>query len=185
MFRHLQLSCCLGKHITNPAIWKTNSNTIFTNRIWSYTETSTPSTPQKKKGSIHNPRNHKLKQSPQISMWNSAILIFPPFGMSCTLLLGFPDGSVAKNLSVIAGKCRRTGFDPWVGKISRRRKQQPTLVFLPGESHGQRSLEGYSPQRHRESDRTERLSTHAGALPVSPSSSKEKTLPSISCPGLS
>ena len=36
-------------------------------------------------------------------------------------------------------------FDPWVGKIPWRRKWQPTPVFLPGESHGQRSLVGYSP----------------------------------------
>ena len=34
---------------------------------------------------------------------------------------------------------------------------QPTPVFLPGESHGQRSLTGYSPQGHRKSDMTERL----------------------------
>ena len=40
---------------------------------------------------------------------------------------------------------RRLGFDPWVRKIPWRRKWQPTPVFLPGESHGQRSLEGYSP----------------------------------------
>ena len=40
-----------------------------------------------------------------------------------------------------------------------RRKWQPTPVFLPGESHGQRSLVNYSPQDHRESDMTERL-TH-------------------------
>ena len=38
---------------------------------------------------------------------------------------------------------RRPGFDPWVGKIPWRRKWQPTPVFLPGESHGQRSLAGY------------------------------------------
>ena len=38
----------------------------------------------------------------------------------------------------------RHGFDPWVGKIPWRRKWQPTPVFLPGESHGQRSLVGYS-----------------------------------------
>ena len=38
-----------------------------------------------------------------------------------------------------------------------RRKWLPTLVFLPGESHGQRSLAGYSPWGHRESDMTERL----------------------------
>ena len=40
---------------------------------------------------------------------------------------------------------RRCRFDPWVGKIPWRRKWQRSLVFLPGESHGQRSLEGYSP----------------------------------------
>ena len=42
-------------------------------------------------------------------------------------------------------RCRTGGFDPWVGKIPWRRKWQPTLVFLPEKSHGQRSLEGYSP----------------------------------------
>ena len=42
-------------------------------------------------------------------------------------------------------QCRRFGFDPWVGKIPQRRKWQPTPVSLPGESHGQRSLAGYSP----------------------------------------
>ena len=43
------------------------------------------------------------------------------------------------------GRPRRHGFDPWVGKIPWRRAWQPTLVFLPGEAHGQRSLAGYSP----------------------------------------
>ena len=42
-------------------------------------------------------------------------------------------------------QCRRPGFDSWVGKIPWRRKWQPTPVFLPRESHGQRSLTGYSP----------------------------------------
>ena len=48
-----------------------------------------------------------------------------------------------------ACQCRRLkscGFDPWVGKIPWRRAQQPTPVFLPGESHGQRSLVGYCPE---------------------------------------
>ena len=49
-----------------------------------------------------------------------------------------------KNLPAIAGDVR-LGFDPWVGKIPWRRAQQPTPVFLPGESHGQRILAGYSP----------------------------------------
>ena len=36
-------------------------------------------------------------------------------------------------------------LDPWVGKILWRRKWQPTPIFLPGKSHGQRDLAGYSP----------------------------------------
>ena len=57
-----------------------------------------------------------------------------------------------------ACQCRRhkrLGFDPWVRKIPWRRKWQPTPVFLPGKSHGQRSLEGYIPWGHKESDTTE------------------------------
>ena len=42
-------------------------------------------------------------------------------------------------------QCKRCRFDPWVRKIPWRRKRQPTPVFLPGKSHGQRSLAGYSP----------------------------------------
>ena len=56
---------------------------------------------------------------------------------------------------------RRCGFDPGVGKISWRRKWQPTSVFLPGKSHGQRSLVGYRPWGHKELDVTEWLSMHA------------------------
>ena len=42
-------------------------------------------------------------------------------------------------------QCRRPGFDPWIWKVPLRREWQPTPVSLPGESHGQRSLVGYSP----------------------------------------
>ena len=45
--------------------------------------------------------------------------------------------------------------DPWVRKIPWRREWLPTLVLLPGESHGQRSLVGSSPWGHKESDITE------------------------------
>ena len=48
-------------------------------------------------------------------------------------------------------------FDPRTGKIPWRRKWQPNPVFLPGESHGQRSLASYSPWGCKESDTTERL----------------------------
>ena len=57
-------------------------------------------------------------------------------------------------------KRRRHGFDPWVRKIPRRRKWQPTPVFLPEKSHGQRSLAGYSLWCCKESDTTEQLCTH-------------------------
>ena len=66
---------------------------------------------------------------------------------------------VVKNPPAKAGDVRRHGFDPWVGKIPWRRKWQPTPVFLPGESQGQRSLAGYCTQGHTEIDMTE-VTTH-------------------------
>ena len=59
---------------------------------------------------------------------------------------GFPGSFSAKESTC---QCRRHGFDPWVGKIPWRRTWPPTPVFLPGESHGQRSLAGYGPWGHR------------------------------------
>jgi len=52
---------------------------------------------------------------------------------------------VVKNPPANAGDVKRCGFDPWVRKIAWRRAWQLVLVFLPGESHGHRSLTGYSP----------------------------------------
>ena len=54
-------------------------------------------------------------------------------------------------------QCGRAVFNPWVGKIPWRRRWQHTPVFLPGESHGEWSLVGYSPWGHKESDTTEQL----------------------------
>ena len=61
---------------------------------------------------------------------------------------------VVNNLPTNAGDMRRR-FDPWVRKIPWRRAPQPIPVFLAGESHGQRSLAGYSPWGRKESDMTE------------------------------
>ena len=58
------------------------------------------------------------------------------------------------------GRCGRGGFSAWFGKILWRRKWLPAPVFLPGESHGQRNLEGYSPWRHKERDTTEGLTLY-------------------------
>ena len=58
-------------------------------------------------------------------------------------------------------QCRRPRFNPWLGKIPWRREWLPTPVFLPGEFYGQKSLVGYSPWSHKESDMAERLTqTH-------------------------
>ena len=56
-------------------------------------------------------------------------------------------------------RCKRCGFDPWFGKIPWRRKWQPIPVFLPGESHGQRRLAGYSSWDHKELDTAEHKHT--------------------------
>ena len=59
---------------------------------------------------------------------------------------------------------RRRGFDPWVRKIPWRRQWHPTPEFLPGKSHEQRSLAGYSPCGHKESDTNEWLSDWACSI---------------------
>ena len=67
---------------------------------------------------------------------------------------------MVKNLPANAGVVR------YVGSISGsgRPPGSPTPVFLPGESHGQRSLEGYSPQGCKESDMTEATCPHSCSL---------------------
>ena len=62
-----------------------------------------------------------------------------------------PVAQMVKRLPTMQG----TGFNPWVRKISRRRKWQPTPVFLPGESYGWRNLVGYSPWGPKELDTAE------------------------------
>ena len=58
---------------------------------------------------------------------------------------GFPGGASGKEPACQCRRCKRHGFDPWVRKIPWKRAEQPTLVFLLGKSHGQRSLVGCSP----------------------------------------
>ena len=63
--------------------------------------------------------------------------------------MGFPGGSGGKEPNCQHRRRKRCRFDPWAGKLSDRRAWLPTPVFLPGESHGQRSLVGYSPRGGR------------------------------------
>ena len=92
--------------------------------------------------------------------------------ISCQLniYLGFPGGSVVKDLLASAGDL---GSIP-IGKIPWRRKWQPTLVFFPGKSYGQisyrqRSLVGCSPWGPKESDTAEQLN-NKHTLTLRPSS---------------
>ena len=70
--------------------------------------------------------------------------------------MGFPGGQMAKKTSAILRDIRykpiRDGIFPWIGKIHWSRKWQPTLIFLRGKPHGQRSLAGYSSWGCKESD---------------------------------
>ena len=68
--------------------------------------------------------------------------------------LAFPGSSDSRES---ACNPRDPGSIPVLGGFPWRRKWQPTPVFLPGKSHGQRSLAGYSPWGRKESDTTERL----------------------------
>ena len=61
-------------------------------------------------------------------------------------ILGFPGDASGKEPPC---QCRRPGLNPYVGTIPWRRAWQPTPVLLPGESHPQRSLVGYSSKGHK------------------------------------
>ena len=65
---------------------------------------------------------------------------------------GLPRCASSKEPACQCRRHKRQGFDPQVRKIPWRRAWQPTPVFLPGESHGQRSLVGYSPWGHKDPD---------------------------------
>ena len=77
-----------------------------------------------------------------------AAIIYNVKGNIFNLFFSIYSDSLCKSLPFVAQsvriclQCKRPGFDPWVKKIPWRRKWQPTLVSLPGKSHGQRGLRG-------------------------------------------
>ena len=95
------------------------------------------------------------------------------YSFVCGYLGCFRISDAVNSTAVASGKetncqcrrCTRCRFSPWVGRMPWGRKRQPTLVFLPGKSHGQKSLAGYGPQGHKESEMTEATqhSEHWGA----------------------
>ena len=87
-------------------------------------------------------------------------ILYFPVGI---LYKGLPGGASGKELTCQCRRHKRCGFNPCVGKIPWKRAWQPTPVFLPGESHGQRSLAGYSPWGHKElgtAEATQRACMH-------------------------
>ena len=79
--------------------------------------------------------------------------VWPGNGITvCSCISGLPRWHSGKESICQCRRCKRHRFDPWVGKILWRRIWQLTPVFLPGKSNGQRSLAGYSPRGHKESD---------------------------------
>ena len=72
--------------------------------------------------------------------------LVPPWFLECSASLrGFTGGAIGKELTCQCRRHERRRFNPWVGKITWRRAWPATPVFLPGESHRQRSLVGCSP----------------------------------------
>ena len=84
-------------------------------------------------------------------------LISKVMGLVSVSLTSFPGGSVVKYLP---GYAKYVGSIPGSRRFPRRRKWQATPVFLPGKSHGQRSLVGCSPGGHKELNKTEQLSMY-------------------------
>ena len=95
-----------------------------------------------------------------VSQWNlsvdTEIIIFRIF---LIVINGLPRWHSGKESACQCRRCKRHRFDPWVGKIPWRRKWQPSPVFLPGKSHGQRSLEGYHPWDCKDLDTAEHSHT--------------------------
>ena len=80
--------------------------------------------------------------------------------LKCNLIgLGFSGGSAGKESACNAGDAGDTGLIPGLGKSLEKEMATHSSISL-GKSHGQRSLVGYSPWGHKESDTTERLNTH-------------------------
>ena len=101
-------------------------------------------------------------------------LLFPKFDcqeecnheQGCTCCISSFCFSVGKEPACQCRRHRRHKFDPWVGKMPWKRKWQPSLVFLPRESHRQKSLAGSSPWCLKEPNITQWLNPHHTFLSI-------------------
>ena len=95
--------------------------------------------------SISPPNEHSGLIFFRIDWFDLQCLIKVSVNVDVVISMGFPGGSVVKNLPANADDAGDAGSIPALGRSLWRRKWQPTRVFLPRRSHGQRSLAGYSP----------------------------------------
>ena len=99
--------------------------------------------------------NPKCLTVPQLfvqTMWfmlNTCFLLEVWNFDTCQQFLGLPQWLSGRESTCQCRRCKRLEFDPWDRKTPWGRKWQPSTVFLPGKSHGQRSLVGYSPWGHK------------------------------------
>ena len=106
---------------------------------------------------IENTRDQSFNQIEVLSLKHIMLaLIAQSFPTLCNPMIPDTLWCSGEKSACWCRRCKRHGIYPWVGKIPWRRKWQPSLVFLPGESHEQRSLAGYSPWGCKESYTTER-----------------------------
>ena len=101
------------------------------------------------KGSINVQSTNSPPQSRRLSKWlleglrnlyRSTTTACLPFFLLNISVVGLPKWLSVKGFTCQCRRCKRHGFDPWMGKSPWRRKWQPTPKFLPGKLHGQRSL---------------------------------------------
>ena len=124
---------------------------LFATWTYAWSNSKHNDLPHQRKPAKRNRRENKRAACSQISvtyLWKCHYNIFAVFYGTFQVVL------VVKNLPANAGDMKH-GFSPWVGKIPWRRVCQATPVFLPRESHGQKSLAGYSTWLRQESNLTE------------------------------
>ena len=125
--------------------------------FWHFSGQDPPSIPFLEAKDVEN----GVAQGLELSLCSALPAVWPWASSLTSLCLSFFPGSTSgKGTIYQCRKRKRHRFHPWVGKIPWRRAWQPTPVFLPGESHGQRSLVGYSPWGCKESDMNE-VTSHA------------------------
>ena len=100
-----------------------------------------------------------------LGAWRVPSAAHHAFGHRSVGSWGFLGDSSAKESTCQYRRHGRLRFNPWVGKIPWRRNQQPSPVSLPGKSHGQRRLAGYSPWGRKESGTAGWLSGAPAPLP--------------------